>query len=318
MKIFGKAVYMNPIMKKEMRIGARSFRFPAAMMLYSLFMTIVVFGMMVVAGILNGSSPTALIDYTVFTAAFLIFAFLQAGIICLIMPAMTAGSISTEREKQTLDLMLSTPITPFSIMLGKLGSAMMEVLMFTFCSLPAMAVCFLYGGIQWPNLIAFVVGIMLLAFFVGAAGIWSSALFQKTILSILFTMLTELVFFALGPGLMLGVYIYQYSHSYALLGYGAVANLGILPVLLLFNPAFTFAQSFLYFCNGTNLASYVITDGLDGTIKSAKILEGLVPIWIPLSVAILVLMGLGFLLAAAGRVDGNRRKSLKIGKDKKH
>lgn len=45
---------------------------------------------------------------------------LQFGMLVLVAPAMTAGSISGERERQTLDLLLVTNTGPVKLVLGKL------------------------------------------------------------------------------------------------------------------------------------------------------------------------------------------------------
>ena len=52
---------------------------------------------------------------------FLAIMFLLTLITLILAPASTAGAISLEREKQTLDLLATTPISSLAIMLGKLS-----------------------------------------------------------------------------------------------------------------------------------------------------------------------------------------------------
>ena len=47
---------------------------------------------------------------------------MQMGLMLLSAPAMTAGTISGERERQTLDLLLMTKMSSLSIVIGKLLS----------------------------------------------------------------------------------------------------------------------------------------------------------------------------------------------------
>ena len=72
---------------------------------------------------------------------------LEFLMLILIMPAMTAGSISGERERQTLDLMLTTCMTPADIVLGKLEAALGTMFLMVVSSLPILAMVFVYGGV---------------------------------------------------------------------------------------------------------------------------------------------------------------------------
>jgi ABC-type transport system involved in multi-copper enzyme maturation permease subunit len=44
-------------------------------------------------------------------------------LVVLLAPAFTAGAISLEREKQTLDLLVTTPISSFSIVVRQAAAA---------------------------------------------------------------------------------------------------------------------------------------------------------------------------------------------------
>ena len=48
----------------------------------------------------------------------------ELGLICLLAPALTADLISGERERQTLDLLLVTPLSRRQIVVGKLVAAL--------------------------------------------------------------------------------------------------------------------------------------------------------------------------------------------------
>ena len=67
--------------------------------------------------------------------------------VAFLAPASTAGAISLEREKQTLELLVATPITSLAIVLGKLLSALVYVWLLIAASIPLTAVVFVYGGV---------------------------------------------------------------------------------------------------------------------------------------------------------------------------
>ena len=62
-------------------------------------------------------------------------------------PSSTAGAISLEREKQTLELLVTTPISSLAIVIGKLLSALIYVFLLIAASIPLMAVVFVFGGV---------------------------------------------------------------------------------------------------------------------------------------------------------------------------
>ena len=60
-------------------------------------------------------------------------------------PSSTSGSISLERKKHTLELLIATPISSLAIVVGKLLSALVYVFLLIAASLPLMAVVCLFG-----------------------------------------------------------------------------------------------------------------------------------------------------------------------------
>ena len=75
---------------------------------------------------LNGGSAafaSALIGQEIFGALLLV----ETLLVVFLAPAFTAGAISLEREKQTLDMLAATPISSIAIVIGKLLSALTYV-----------------------------------------------------------------------------------------------------------------------------------------------------------------------------------------------
>ena len=66
----------------------------------------------------------------------------QTLLVVFLAPAFTAGAISLEREKQTLDLLATTPICSLAIVLGKLASALTYVFLLILASIPLTALVF--------------------------------------------------------------------------------------------------------------------------------------------------------------------------------
>lgn len=171
----------NPVYKKETMVSARSFRLALILMVFN--------GILASVALLNMYSTleqvqvTAEIQYSSFLDLYMFVAVLEFVMLVFIMPALTAGSISGERERQTLDLMLATKMTPAQIVLGKLAASLSTMVLLIVSSFPILAIVFVYGGVTMKDIGLLLVCYLAAALFVGSLGVCCSALFQKTTLS---------------------------------------------------------------------------------------------------------------------------------------
>jgi hypothetical protein len=101
-------------------------------------------------------------------------------IVLVLAPASTAGAISLEREKQTLDLLVTTPISSLAIVLGKLLSALSWVFLLLLASIPVTALVFTFGGVGPDDMIKGYIVLVGTAFAFGAIGLFVSALVKRT------------------------------------------------------------------------------------------------------------------------------------------
>ncbi len=110
-------------------------------------------------------------------AALLILMTLQ---VVFLAASSTAGSISLEREKQTLDLLVTTPISSLAIVVGKLLSALVYVFLLIAASIPLMAVVFVFGGIGPEDVIRGYIVLVATAVGLGSFGLLCSSLVKRT------------------------------------------------------------------------------------------------------------------------------------------
>src|SRR5215211_1864068 len=116
----------------------------------------------------------------------------ELGLICLLAPALTADLISGERERQTLDLLLVTPLSRRQIVVGKLVAALGSLLLLIVLALPIQAIAVLIGGVGLEEL---AVGLLLLgltATTYGCVGLFWSARLRTTRGAMLFSYVTTL------------------------------------------------------------------------------------------------------------------------------
>src|SRR6187397_280906 len=89
----------------------------------------------------NATFATAAIGQGIFVSILM----LETLLVAFLAPMATAGAISLEREKQTLEMLAATPITSVAIVIGKLLSALIYVWLLIAASIPLTAVVFVFG-----------------------------------------------------------------------------------------------------------------------------------------------------------------------------
>jgi ABC-type transport system involved in multi-copper enzyme maturation permease subunit len=105
---------------------------------------------------------------------------LETLVVVFLATMATAGSISLEREKQTLEMLAATPITSFAIVLGKLLSALIYVWLLIAASIPLTAIVFVFGGVAPDDLVRGYIVLIVTALGFGAFGLFCSSLVKRT------------------------------------------------------------------------------------------------------------------------------------------
>jgi hypothetical protein len=85
-----------------------------------------------------------------------------------------------EREKQTLDMLATTPISSLAIVIGKLLSALTYVFILIIASIPLTAMVFVFGGVGPDEVLRGYVVLFVTAIGFGSLGLFISAVMQRT------------------------------------------------------------------------------------------------------------------------------------------
>lgn len=72
----------------------------------------------------------------------------QASLLTLLAPGMTSSAFSEERRKRTLDVLLTSPIRPWQIVMGKLLSGVTALGIIALCALPVLLAVRVFGGVK--------------------------------------------------------------------------------------------------------------------------------------------------------------------------
>ncbi|GAX91885.1 ABC transporter permease [Effusibacillus lacus] len=169
---------MNPVLVKEFRQRWRTAKTPLIISLYLLVIGGLAFFFMYEQIFRRGY-----IQVGQSKNLFMMLSLLQMALIAFVAPGLTSGVISGERERQTLNLLLTTHLSPTSIVLSKLLTSVSFVLLLIVSTLPLYAMVLLYGGVSPLQLVAAFGFFVLLILFCGSFGILCSVWFKRTSVS---------------------------------------------------------------------------------------------------------------------------------------
>lgn len=119
----------------------------------------------------------------------------------ILLPALACSAISTEREKQTLPLLLISRIRPGALVLEKFLSRLFPMIVLLLITMPMLGICYVFGGVT-PGIIVSALAIVLTASIqVASTAILCSTLFRTT-LEAFWATYGILAFMAVVPALM--------------------------------------------------------------------------------------------------------------------
>ena len=233
-------IRLNPIVKKDLQVTVRSMRMSWGLFAYEAALAVAFLLALLVIQEESSYMPDGNI-YSSLVYLFPVVAAAQVCIVALYVPIITASSISGEKERQTFDIMLTTCMSPFSIVFGKVASAVIRILFFVAASTPIMALSFVVGGLSWSNLFYYLLAIILFSVFSGSIGILSSAFCRKSVAAVLlsFVMYFVIYFMTYLPLIYCGIF-----------GRGKYGE-SLLPLLV--NPMIFFEEFFMHMMTGESL-----------------------------------------------------------------
>lgn len=131
--------------------------------------------------------------------------FLITGLM-LTTPLMAASSITSERERGTLDLLLVTKLSPLTIYFEKLLSCMVPALSFAILMMPMLAVIYALGGVGTTEFLSTLLGVFTLIVVNCSVGVCISA-WAKTGFSSLLRCMIGLPLFYFVASILVSLYV---------------------------------------------------------------------------------------------------------------
>jgi ABC-type transport system involved in multi-copper enzyme maturation permease subunit len=167
----------NPVLWLELRIRIRERKLWIVTCLYLLCL-------FVISAISISSAAQNGLDNNPATTGMAIFCygvFSLVGLLVILGPLASAGAISQEREQRTLPALLNTPMSPETIVAGKLVAAWAFVLWLALLSLPFLALGVIWGAVDVGRMagglgLAIAAGLVSSAIAIGLSGYFRRSL----------------------------------------------------------------------------------------------------------------------------------------------
>lgn len=105
-------------------------------------------------------------------------------------PAFSANAVAGEKERQTFDLVMTTPLRARSFVLGKLFSSLSYILLLVFVSLPVQVLALLFGGLSLTEVLLGFWILIVATIFYASVSLFFSTVMRSTTTASIFSYLT--------------------------------------------------------------------------------------------------------------------------------
>ncbi|MFC7443224.1 ABC transporter permease [Laceyella putida] len=204
----------NPVLEKEFQWRMRTKKTPWIIFFY----LGITFGILFAVLALMQRDSSVLFEPSTSKWLFLGLGGIQLVMAAFVVPGVTAGLISGERERQTLPILLTTNLSSTQIVLSKWIASISFIVLLYILSLPIYLVVFMYGGISPEYVWKFVALYLVTILFYGSLGIFYSTLIKRSGVA---TVLSYVTVAIQGVGLLVVLYLVILYHSSAMAGSGS-------------------------------------------------------------------------------------------------
>ena len=199
-KVLSLSWLTGPIFDKELRVSSRRKRNYTLRLIYVILLTFFIAIVWLSMVKSEGSSAyqksrLALAGKTIVTTI-VMFQFIATQIIAVIM---LSTSISDEIYHRTLGLLMTTPISGFQIVMGKLFSKLLQLILLLAISLPLLAIVRIFGGVPWKYVLSSLCITLTAVIFAGSLSLYFSINNRRAYVVIIKTVVTLGVLFFFIP-----------------------------------------------------------------------------------------------------------------------
>jgi ABC-2 type transport system permease protein len=181
---FFSRILDNPIITKELKgrmRGRQGFIILGSYLALISFFIVLIYLFLSTEGSISNNDPSFL--QTMGKVIFSTVVLLELLMLGFIGPALTAGSISTEREHKTIDLLRTSLLSAPALVFGKLSSAVVFLLLLVFTAIPVESLAFFLGGVGMAEMVVSTLMLVVTAVFFCTLGLFFSSFSQRTLIA---------------------------------------------------------------------------------------------------------------------------------------
>ena len=297
----------GPIFDKELRVSSRRKRHYAVRFAYIVLLTVAMV-LIWLEEVRYGNSGR--VAYRVSRMAragmyiVIAIAWFQFVATQIVAGVMLSTAISDELYHKTLGTLMTTPISSFQVVMGKLLSKLLQTLLLIGISFPLLSIVRVFGGIPWSYVVSSLCITMVTVIFVGSLSLFFSIFTRKAYVSLILTILTLAAIFLLTPFMVLLIKEFANLH---------ISDREFFSVFNHINPYITMAVSTALMANPRSMTGYYYNFPLAcGTILAASILLN------ALSVALVRRVALRQATGQTGIFSARPKKRKKTSKENQH
>lgn len=185
----------NAVLTKELRGAARSSKLSWGLFLFNSILAFMAIAVFRLNFFLEDSSVS--ISYSNIIGMFSWIEVAEFVLLAFIVPAITANAISGEREKKTLEILLTTPLSTLQIIWGKLIASVGTILLYIVSGLPILSIVYFIGGVNLGDIVLMIFYSFVFAIFIGSIGVFFSTICRKTVFATIVTYAVSIVIYGL-------------------------------------------------------------------------------------------------------------------------
>ena len=206
--LFDPIRLIGPIFDKELRVSSRRRRnyvlrcayigFISLILLFSWYSTLRIRG--------SGSAVYQVSRLSLVGRAVVItivwFQFIATQLMAVVM---LSSSMSDEIRTGTLAALMTTPISSFQIVVGKLLSKLLQFVLLLAISLPLLAIIRAFGGVPWDYVVSSVCITLTASIFAGSLSLFHSIIYRHAHRVVISVIILHLIVFGALPGILMSI-----------------------------------------------------------------------------------------------------------------
>lgn len=163
----------NPVLQRELLVNLRMKRAFVLLLAYQVLLAAVVYFAWPAEGRLEANPEAARELVNMFFLGQYVLASLMA-------PSFAASAITGEKERKTYEMLLASPLRPAAIALGKIFASLAHLALLVVASLPIVVLCLPLGGVDYTEVLAAYLALLLSILTFGMISIACSSYFNRT------------------------------------------------------------------------------------------------------------------------------------------